>query len=82
MNWQQVCEHLDLRNLPFKSELNEIGQILMSPVKVYHSAFQGKITVLLYFNLGGGEVLAECAIKTGMGAKLSQAIINDQRATL
>ncbi len=81
MNWQQVCEHLDLRNLPFKSELNEIGQILMSPVKVYHFAFQGKIAVLLYFNLGG-EVLAEYAIKAGMGAKLSQAIINDQRATL
>ena len=54
----------------------------MSPVKVYHSAVQGKIAALLYFNLGGGEVLAEYAIKTGMGAKLSQAIINDQRATL
>ena len=62
MNWQQVCQHPDLRNLPFKSELNEIGQILMSPVKVYHSAFQGKIAALLYFNLGGGEVLAEYAI--------------------
>ena len=71
MNWQQVCEHPDLRNLPFKIELNETGHILMSPVKVYHSAFQGKIAALLYFNMDGGEVLAECAIKTAMGTKVA-----------
>ena len=71
MNWQQVCEHPDLRNLPFKIELNETGHILMSPVKVYHSAFQGKIAALLYFNMDGGEVLAECAINTGMGTKVA-----------
>lgn len=87
MNWQQVCEHPDLRNLPFKIELNEVGQILMSPVKVYHSAFQGKIAALLYIHLGRGEVLAECAIKTDMGIKVADvawaseerfAIINSQ----
>ena len=71
MNWQQVCEHPELRNLPFKIELNETGHILMSPVKVYHSAFQGKIAALLYFNMDGGEVLAECAINTGMGTKVA-----------
>ena len=71
MNWQQVCEHPDLRNLPFKIELNETGHILMSPVKVYHSAFQGKIAAFLYFNMDGGEVLAECAINTGMGTKVA-----------
>ena len=43
----------------------------MSPVKVYHSAFQGKIAALLYFNMDGGEVLAECAINTGMGTKVA-----------
>ena len=47
MEWQEVCEHPSLQNLPFKIELNEKGQILMSPVKVYHSAFQGKIARLL-----------------------------------
>ena len=71
MNWQQVCEHPDLRNLPFKIELNETGRILMSPVKIYHSAFQGKIAALLYFNMDGGEVLAKCAINAGMGAKVA-----------
>ena len=69
MNWQEICEHPDLQNLPFKIEMNERGQILMSPVKVYHSAFQGKIAALLYLHIGNGEVLAECAIQTRLGTK-------------
>ncbi|MCP4104532.1 MAG: hypothetical protein GY749_03190 [Desulfobacteraceae bacterium] len=47
MNWQQVCEHPNLENLPFKIELNERGQIIMSPVKVIHSAYQGRIEYIL-----------------------------------
>lgn len=68
MQWQDVCEHPSLRNLPFKIELNEWGQILMSPVKVYHSAFQGRIARLLPDN---GIVLAECAIRTSRGTKVA-----------
>ena len=68
MQWQEVCEHPSLQNLPFKIELNEKGQILMSPVKVYHSAFQGKISRLLPEN---GVVLPECAIKTIQGTKVA-----------
>lgn len=68
MLWQDVCEHPSLQNLPFKIELNEKGQILMSPVKVYHSAFQGRITQLLP---AYGVVLAECAIKTAKGTKVA-----------
>lgn len=68
MQWQEVCEHLSLQNLPFKIELNEKGQILMSPVKVYHSAFQGKISQLLPKH---GIVLAECAVKTAKGTKVA-----------
>jgi len=71
MNWQEVCEHPSLQDLPFKIELNERGQILMSPVKVYHSIYQGKISGLLYSNLEDGEVLAECAIKTRKGTKVA-----------
>ena len=57
-----------MQNLPFKIELNEKGQILMSPVKVFHAAFQGKITQLLPKQ---GVVLAECAIKTSKGTKVA-----------
>jgi len=71
MDWQEVCEHPDLQNLPFKIEMNERGQIVMSPVKVYHSAFQGKIAALLYLHLPGGSVLSECAIQTIKGIKVA-----------
>jgi Uma2 family endonuclease len=77
MQWQDVCEHPSLQNLPFKIELNEQGQILMSPVKVYHSAFQGKITRLLPEH---GVVLPECAIKTAKGTKVADiAWCSEQR---
>jgi Uma2 family endonuclease len=68
MNWQDVCEHASLQNLPFKIELNEQGKILMSPVKVYHSAYQGEIIRLMPKE---GKVLAECAIKTRKGTKVA-----------
>ena len=68
MNWQEVCADPHLRNLPFKIELNEYGQVVMSPVKVYHSAFQGKIGTLLD-RLLDGYILDECAIATHKGTK-------------
>ncbi|MFW5635733.1 MAG: Uma2 family endonuclease [Thermodesulfobacteriota bacterium] len=71
MDWQEVCEHPDLQNLPFKIEMNERGQVVMSPVKVYHSAFQGKIAALLYLHMEGGSVLSECAIQTAKGIKVA-----------
>ena len=47
MLWQEVCEHPALKDLPFKIELDEYGKILMSPVKVRHSALQGEIAFIL-----------------------------------
>lgn len=71
MNWQEVCEHPGLKDLPFKIELNEYGQIIMSPVKVYHSAFQGEIEYLLRSLLPDGKTLPECAIATAQGTKVA-----------
>jgi Uma2 family endonuclease len=77
MNWQEICERPDLQNLPFKVELNERGQILMSPVKVYHSAFQGKIARLLP---DYGVILSECAVRTAKGTKVADiAWCSEQR---
>lgn len=70
MNWQEVCERSDLHNLPFKIELDEQGKVIMSPVKVYHSAFQGKIGALLDRS-AKWQVLTECAIKTSKGTKVA-----------
>lgn len=71
MKWQEVCEHPDLQNLPFKIELSEQGKILMSPVKVYHSVFQGEIAALLKSCRKDGKVMTECAIKTHKGTKVA-----------
>lgn len=71
MNWQEVCEHPSLKDLPFKIELNEYGQVVMSPVKVYHSAFQGEIEHLLRALVPNGKTLPECAIATPAGTKVT-----------
>lgn len=71
MNWQEVCEHPSLRDLPFKIELDEHGKIIMSPVKLYHSALQGEIEFLLRSLLHTGRTLPECAIKTRKGIKVA-----------
>ncbi len=73
MQWQEVCEHSDLQNLPFKIELDEKGRIVMSPAKVYHSVFQGEIAGLLKSHRKDGKVLTECAIKTYKGTKVADA---------
>ena len=83
MNWQQVCEHKDLQNLPFKIELNHRGQIIMSPAKVYHSAYQGEIEYLLRSLNKNGRTLPECAIWTKAGTKVTDvAWVSNQRFTI
>ncbi len=73
MNWQQVCEHPKMKDMPFKIELNERGQIIMSPVKAYHSIYQGEISYILRSILKKGKALVECAVKTRKGTKVADA---------
>jgi Uma2 family endonuclease len=71
MNWQEVCEHPVLKNLPFKVELNERGQIVMSPVRIAHALYQGEIGYLLRTLLKQGKTLPECAVRTRKGTKVA-----------
>ncbi len=71
MNWQEVIEKPELQDLPFKIELTETGQILMTPVKVLHAAFQGEIEHLLRTLKKGGLALPECAVATRRGTKVA-----------
>ena len=71
MNWQEVCEHPELKDLSFKIELNRQGQLIMTPVKVYHSVFQGEIAALLKAERKDGKVLTECAVRTHQGTKIA-----------
>lgn len=71
MNWQEVCDHPSLRNLPFKIELNEFGKIVMAPVRVTHSAYQLAIGHLIESMCSDGKGLVECAIRTHGGTKVA-----------
>lgn len=74
MNWEEVCGNPRLRDLPYKIELNEYGKILMSPQKLYHCIFQGKIINLLRQLEQTGEVFPECAIYTTKGTKVADVV--------
>jgi Uma2 family endonuclease len=74
MRWEEVCEHQQLQDLPFKIELNKWGQIVMSPVKIKHSFYQGRIQRLLESLLNTGEVMPECAIDTSDGVKVADVV--------
>jgi len=74
MKWEEVCEDQQLQNLPFKIELNKWGQIVMSPVKIKHSFYQGRIQRLLESLLQTGEVMPECAIDTSDGVKVADVV--------
>ncbi len=69
MNWQEVVANENLRNLPFKIELNEQGEVIMNPVKIKHSFFQSRISNLMQNMRQDGMTMVECAIKTNKGTK-------------
>lgn len=69
MEWSEVVEHPSLQDLPFKIETNENGEIIMNPVKLKHSAYQGEIEFLMRTLRRDGIAMPECAIKTSKGTK-------------
>ncbi|OKH19933.1 Uma2 family endonuclease [[Limnothrix rosea] IAM M-220] len=82
MQWQEICENKQLQDLPFKIESNKWGQIIMSPVKIKHSFYQGRIQRLLESLTDGGEVMPECAIETEDGVRVADVVwCSDERFT-
>ena len=69
---EEVCADPNLEDLPYKIETNEWGQIVMSPTRLKHGAFQFKIgRVLSGLLQERGTVITEAAIKTGDGTKVA-----------
>lgn len=81
MNWEQVCEIPYLQDIPFKIELNRLGQIIMSPAKNIHSVLQWRIQRTLYQLIGNqGEIIPECSVKTADNVKVADvAWISEER---
>ncbi len=69
--WQAVLENPSLHDLPYKIELNERGQLLMSPVTKRHTFLQYLIAKHLEQLLRGGYALQEVSILTSKGIRVA-----------
>ncbi len=73
--WQRVLDDPHLRNLPYKIETNETGQIILSPHKPRHSLQQGRIVrLLLSHGQEPGEPAVEFAVETRKGVKVPDVV--------
>ncbi len=84
MNWGQICEIPYFQDIPFKIELNRIGQIIMSPAKNIHSvlqwAIQQRIYELMKQQKKKGRILPECSVQTADNVKVADvAWISEER---
>ncbi len=72
MNWQEICSHPSLKDLPFKLETDRWGHIVMSPASNRHSLLQGEIQALLRAHADGvGVAFPECSVATSAGVKVA-----------
>lgn len=71
MEWNQAVAHPQLQDLPFKIELNEWGNIVMSPASNRHGNLQVWIAMHLMRLMGTGEVSAEVSILTAKNVKVA-----------
>ena len=74
LTWEDVCADPNLRDLPFKIELNRLNQIVMSPAHPRHSRLQSKVARILGDLLTEGEAIVELAIETGDSTKVPDVV--------
>lgn len=79
--WQRILDDPALRDLPYKVETNETGQIILSPHKPRHSHAQTRIADLMRDHATQpGERAVEFAIETPMGIKVPDVVwISEER---
>ena len=71
MDWKEVVEDPSLRDLPYKIETNEWGQIVMTPASGRHAMYQSYIIEWLNRLARGGRTLPECPIQTSKGVRVA-----------
>jgi Uma2 family endonuclease len=69
--WAEICADPVLKDLPYKIETNRFGKIMMSPASFWHGGFEIEIGHLLKQLMPGGRAVAECAIETTDGIRVS-----------
>jgi Uma2 family endonuclease len=73
MTWNEVLNDKSLQDLPYKIELNERGNIEMSPATNIHGIYQGEILHLLKLH-ARGRTFPECSIDTNIGVKVPDVV--------
>jgi Uma2 family endonuclease len=74
MQWSEIVADPALKDLPYKIETNEYGQIVMSPHKRIHAIWQGEIEWRLRQCLPSGRAAPEFAIDTRLGTKTPNVV--------
>lgn len=74
MKWRELLENPFFQNIPYKVELNQFGQILMSPASNLHGRLQYQIGQAIESKKQNGEILIECSILTREGVKVADVV--------
>ena len=67
--WRKIVRDPAFKDLPYKVETNQRGQIVLSPHQFSHSQVQRAVQKKLDAVLSGGEVFPECPITTEKGVR-------------
>jgi Uma2 family endonuclease len=70
VEWADVCIDPNLNGLPYKIELDQWGQIVMTPVTVAHVLLQNAIADLLKAKSANGKTLLELPVQTAENVKV------------
>jgi hypothetical protein len=71
MKWSEVMNNSVLSGLPFKVELNEYGQILLSSISNKRSVLKSEIGVWLCRMSENGCAINNCSIETKKGMRVA-----------
>ncbi|MBS1789119.1 MAG: Uma2 family endonuclease [Acidobacteria bacterium] len=71
MTWDEVLNNPFLKDLPFKIETNQFGQILMSPASNRHGIIQSDVGFEVRRRKKNGKVITECSVDTSDGVKVA-----------
>jgi len=73
--WRRVLRDPQLRELPYKIETNEHGQLVMSPHTPFHSRYQSRLLRVLDEHVTRrGEATIEFAVETSKGVKVPDVV--------
>jgi Uma2 family endonuclease len=70
MLWSEVVASPYLKDLPFKIELNQWGNIEMSPATNWHASLQSRTVAYLIRTMKTGECLTESPVMTALGVRV------------